>query len=133
MAYSDAAVKGLLGEHLALPEALVERYPELRTLRFRRGGLPLRIGGWMLGQATVAAITLGRTIFLAPSARLDPELLLHEFRHVQQFSERKMFPFHYIWQSLRRGYHANRYEADARSYAARRLESKTGLASDEDA
>lgn len=133
MADSNAALRGLFGEDLTLPEGLVERYPELATLRFRRGGLPLRVGGWMLGQATVAAITLGRTIFLAPATRLDPELLLHEFRHVQQFSERRTFPFRYIWQSLRRGYHANRYEADARSYAARRLERKSGLASDEDA
>lgn len=133
MAYSDAAIKGLVGEQMALPDALTDRYPELLTLRFRRGGLPLRVGGWMLGQATVAAITLGRTIFLAPGTRLDPELLLHEFRHVQQFSERKMFPFHYIWQSLRRGYHANRYEADARSYAADRLGRKTGPGSKEDA
>ena len=131
MAYSDTAIKELVGEPLALPDALTDRYPELQTLRFRRGGLPLRIGGWMLGQATVAAITLGRTIFLAPEARLDPELLLHEFRHVQQFSERKMFPFHYIWQSLRRGYYANRYEADARSYAASRLGRQTGSGSDE--
>ena len=133
MAYSDAAIKGLVGEHLALPESLTERYPELKSLRFRRGGLPVRVGGWMLGQATVAAITLGRTIFLAPGTRLDPELLLHEFRHVQQFTERKMFPFHYIWQSLRRGYHANRYEADARSYAASRLGRRAGSAHDEDA
>lgn len=122
-----------MGEHFALPDALTDRYPELLSLQFRRGGLPLRVGGWMLGQSTVAAITLGRTIFLAPHTRLDPELLLHEFRHVQQFSERKMFPFHYIWQSLRRGYYANRYEADARTYAAGRLERQTGSASDEDA
>jgi hypothetical protein len=126
-------MKGLVGEHLTLPNALTERYPELLALRFRRGGLPLRIGGLMLGQATVAAITLGRTIFLAPGTRLDPELLLHEFRHVQQFTERKMFPFHYIWQSLRRGYYANRYEADARTYAANRIGRQTGSASDEDA
>lgn len=85
----------------------------------------------MLGQATVAAITLGRTIFLAPETRLDPELLLHEFRHVQQFTERRMFPFRYIWQSLRRGYHANRYEADARTYAANRLGRNTGSGPDE--
>lgn len=122
-----------MGEHFALPEALTERYPELQSLRFRRGGLPLKVGGWMLGQSTVAAITLGRTIFLAPTTRLDPELLLHEFRHVQQFSERKMFPLSYIWQSLRRGYYANRYEADARTYAAGRLGRQTGSASDEDA
>ncbi len=131
MAHSDAALKGLVGEPLSLPEALTERYPELLTLRFRRGGLPLRVGGWMLGQATVAAITLGRTIFLASETRLDPELLLHEFRHVQQFTERRTFPFRYIWQSLRRGYHANRYEADARTYAANRLGRNTGSRPDE--
>lgn len=85
----------------------------------------------MLGQATVAAITLGRTIFLASETRLDPELLLHEFRHVQQFTERRTFPFRYIWQSLRRGYHANRYEADARTYAANRLGRNTGSRPDE--
>lgn len=93
----------------------------------------MRIGGWLLGQTTVAAIALGRTIFLAPQTRLDPELLLHEFRHVEQFAEARTFPLRYIWQSLRRGYHANRYEADARSYAARRLARNTGTGSNEDA
>jgi len=87
----------------------------------------------MLGQATVAAITLGRTIFLAPATRLDPELLLHELRHVQQFSERRTFPLRYIWESLRSGYHANRYEEDARTYAARRLARAVAPGSEEDA
>src|SRR5678816_2430238 len=59
------------------------------------------------------------TIFLAGDTRFNPELLLHELRHVQQFAERKTFPLHYIWESLRRGYHANRFEVDARAYAAR--------------
>jgi hypothetical protein len=125
-------INGLFGNAIALPEALTERFPELADLNYRRGGLPLRIGGLMLGQSTVAGITLGRTIFLAPATRLEPELLLHEFRHVQQFSEVRTFPFRYIWESLRRGYHANRYEADARSYAARRLSRTTGTGSDED-
>ncbi len=70
---------------------------------------------------------------MATRTRLDPELLLHEFRHVEQFREARTFPLRYIWQSLRRGYHANRYEADARSYAARRLERFTGNSSEEDA
>ena len=132
MADSSAAVKELFGDEIALPPELLSRYPELAQLRFRRGGLPLRVGGWMLGQATVAAITLGRTIFLAPATRLDPELLLHEFRHVQQFSERRTFPFRYIWESLRRGYYANRFEVDARSYAAQRLGRETGPGANED-
>lgn len=93
----------------------------------------MRIGGFFLGRSTVAAITLGRTIFMAPLTSLDPELLLHEFRHVEQFREARTFPLRYIWQSLRRGYHANRYEADARSYAALRLARLTGSSSEEDA
>lgn len=123
---------GLVGDRLDLPDTIAARWPELGELRFRRGGMPLRLGGWMLGQASVAAITLGRTIFLAPGTRLDPELLLHELRHVQQFAERKTFPLRYIWESLRRGYYANRYEADARSYASRRLASAAAPGSDED-
>jgi hypothetical protein len=27
----------------------------------------------------------------------------------------------YLWESLRRGYYQNRFEADARAYAARRV------------
>ena len=125
MGYIAKMKGGLAGQRMELPEALLTTWPELAELRYRRGGFPLRVGGWLLGQATVAAITLGRTIFLAPSTRLDPELLLHELRHVQQFSERKSFPLHYIWESLRRGYYANRFEADARAFAARRVAGTT--------
>ena len=122
----------LLGDAMEWPGAMAERWPELCGVRFRRGGFPLRIGGALLGQATVAAITVGKTVFLAPGTRLDPELLLHEFRHVQQFAEARMFPLRYIWQSLRRGYHANRYETDARMYAARRLVRITGSGPEKD-
>ncbi len=133
MARIAGIIAELVGRPIVLPDHLATRFPELNELRYRRGGLPLRIGGWMLGQSTVAGITLGRTIFLAHATRLEPELLLHEFRHVQQFSEVRTFPFRYIWESLRRGYHANRYEADARTYAARRLSRITGPGSGEDA
>ncbi len=132
MGYFTKIGIGLVGKHLELPRALSSQWPEFEELRFRRGGLPLRIGGWLLGQAGVSAITLGRTIFLAPTTRLDPELLLHEFRHVQQFRERKTFPVRYIWESLRRGYYANRYEADARTYAASRLARSAAPGSNED-
>lgn len=132
MGYIAKMKGGLVGDRLDLPDTIAAQWPELGELRFRRGGIPLRLGGWMLGQASVAAITLGRTIFLAPGTRLDAELLLHELRHVQQFSERKTFPLRYIWESLRRGYYANRYEADARSYASRRLASAAAPGSDED-
>jgi hypothetical protein len=111
----------LLGHPMVLPPALLDQYPELATAHWRCGGLALRIGGWCLGRSTVAGITLGRTIWLAPKAQLAPELLLHELRHVHQFAEDRAFPLRYVWRSLRHGYLRNPYEADARQFAARRV------------
>jgi hypothetical protein len=111
----------LLGAPLTLPPALLARYPELGDARWRHGGLALRVGGWILGRATVSGITLWRTIWLADRVALRPELLLHELRHVHQFQADRAFPLRYVWGTLRHGYTRNPYEADARAYAARRL------------
>jgi hypothetical protein len=73
--------------------------------------------------SSVGAVTLWRTVFLAPHARLDAELLLHELRHVHQFQSNPAFPLLYLWDTLRRGYAGNRFEVDARQYAARRVQS----------
>jgi hypothetical protein len=48
-------------------------------------------------------------------------LLLHEIRHVAQFEASAAFPLLYLWESLRRGYVRNRFEVDARAYAAARV------------
>mgnify|MGYP006951331466 CR=1 FL=1 len=114
--------RGLVGARLTLPAPLLARYPELAGARWRRGGLFVRIGGWCLGRATVSGITLGRTVWLAPHAPLAPELLLHELRHVHQFAADRAFPLRYVWRSLRHGYLRNPYEADARQFAARRVD-----------
>ena len=111
----------VLGRAVELPPQLADDYPELCRARYRVGGLPLRLGGWSLGASTVSGITLWNTVWLEPGVRWDAELLLHEIRHVQQFQASASFPVQYIWESLRRGYHANRFEADARRYASARL------------
>jgi hypothetical protein len=111
----------LIGEPESLATDVVTRYPELGRLRLRRGGLPPRLGGWALGRATVAAITLRRWVFLAPHVRVHPPLLLHELRHVQQFEASPLFPIRYVWASLRYGYQHNPFEADARDFSARRV------------
>ena len=100
---------------------MIQEYPDLASVHWRRGGLPVYIAGWCLGQRSVAAITLWRVVFLAPAVRLDAELLLHELRHFYQFQASAAFPLRYLWECVRRGYVDNRYEVDARSYAARRL------------
>jgi hypothetical protein len=114
-------VRWLLGTPCTLPAPLLARHPELRQARWRRGGLALRVGGWCLGRSTVAGITLWHTIWLAEHVVPEPELLLHELRHVHQFQEDRAFPIKYLWQSLRHGYVDNPYERDAHAYAARRL------------
>ena len=114
-------IQTLVGQSMTLPREITDRFPELDAVNWRRGGMPVRIAGWFLGQQSAAAITLWRTVFLAPAQRPEAELLLHELRHVHQFEERLTFPLQYIWESLRRGYYKNRFEADARAYAARRV------------
>lgn len=120
------AVHALLGAPMPLPHALLVRFPELAQARWRRGGLFVRVGGWCLGTRTVAGITLWRTVWLAPRVPLHPELLLHELRHVHQFASSPLFPLRYIWESLRRGYRANRYEIDAVTFARRRVQGAAG-------
>src|SRR6266513_3099299 len=66
MGVGSQLIAALIGEPFELPPELLRRYPELANARYRRGGLPVRIGGWALGSSTAAAITLRRIIFLAP-------------------------------------------------------------------
>lgn len=94
------------------------------------GGLPPRVGGWGLGQRSVAGITLWRTVWLAPDARLHPGLLLHELRHVQQFEASRLFPLLYLLDAITRGYRRNRYELDAEAYAHARLAERGRLSQD---
>ena len=111
----------LMGHPMDLPRGLLAGYPELSEARWRRGGVLVRVAGVFLGRRSVAAVTLWRTVWIAPGVALSGELLLHELRHVHQFEERLTFPLLYVWESLRHGYHQNRFEADARAYAARRV------------
>jgi hypothetical protein len=111
----------LIGRATTLPPGLIDRYPELAQARWRRGGLPVRVGGWCLGQRAVSAITLWHTIWLDTESSPSEELLLHEIRHVAQFQASATFPLLYLWESVRRGYVRNRFEVDARAYAAARV------------
>ena len=113
----DRLRRALVGRPVSISRPMLAQHPELAEARWRAGGLPLRIGGWFLGQSTVGGITLWRTIFLADPDRASPVLLLHELAHVRQFAEERTFPLRYCWESLRRGYARNRYETEADSFA----------------
>lgn len=114
-------IRRLLGSPMVLSPDVLARFPELHGARFRAGGLPVRVGGWLLGRSRVDAVTLWRTVFVAREIEPSPELLLHELRHVQQFCGSRTFPFRYIWETIRRGYSGNLFERDARSFAASRV------------
>lgn len=111
----------LFGEPLELDLRLLRDFPELRSARYRRGGAPPRVGGWCLGVRSVAAIALGRTVWLAREVDLTPELLLHEHAHVEQWRTVPWFAARYVWETLRRGYFNNRFEVAARKAADDRL------------
>ena len=115
------ALQWVVGVPLVLPAQLLAQYSELENAAWRRGGLAVRVGGWCLGRASVSGITLWRTVWVAPSVALAPELLLHELRHVHQFASDALFPLRYVWRGLRHGYIDNPYEADARAFAQQRL------------
>lgn len=117
----------LFGRRIRLTPDLTAAAPELKAVRWRLGGLPPRIAGWCLGRRTVAAVTLWNTVYLGRNVHVTLELLLHEFRHVQQFHGSRAFPLLYLWETVIHGYHRNRYEQDAREYAARRIRAVSTL------
>ena len=125
------SVTGLLvGRPIELPRQMLRAHPELGEARWRRGGLPPRIGGAFLRRRTVAGITLWRTVFLGNGVPLHAELLLHELGHVRQFVSSRAFPFRYLMESLRRGYSNNRYERDAQTFAETRLRAARTISQD---
>ena len=121
----DSVVRGTAGLPFGLPPDLIEAFPELATVTWRLGGFPLRVGGWFLGRGSVAAITIGSTVFLSPAGVPSLHLLLHELGHVRQFRRDKTFAIRYLWESLRRGYSRNRFEAEAEQFAEEVLWSST--------
>jgi len=117
MGAAGRIVDALIGTPLTPAPHLVARWPELGRVRWRRGGIPPRIPALFFGTPSVA-VTLWSYVFLGPGLEPTPDLLLHELRHVQQFQSIRGFPMRYLWELARRGYRANRFEADARDYAA---------------
>lgn len=68
------------------------------------------------------ATTRRNRILLRDSASTfwcDPELVLHEYFHVlRQWQPRRLTIWRYLVESLYRGYWLNRYEIEARQFAA---------------
>jgi Domain of unknown function (DUF4157) len=90
------------------------------VIRIKERSLLARIAAWWLG-VKVVALTWGETIHLhgADTRALlqDKSWLRHELKHVEQFRRYGFLKFLilYVWETLRKGYHQNRFELEARA------------------
>ena len=80
---------------------------------------------WLKPLPWIRAITGPGRIWLRGRADdffADPELVLHEYCHVlQQWAPGRLSVLSYLGESLRHGYWHNRFEVEARAFAAREL------------
>ena len=66
------------------------------------------------------AIVIGKTIYLYNTTKQDflndEKWVKHELCHVKQFQQNGylLFIAKYLWESIKHGYHNNRYEIEAR-------------------
>ena len=66
------------------------------------------------------AIVIGKTIHLHNTSKQaflkDEKWVKHELCHVKQFQQNGnlIFIIKYLWESIRHGYHNNKYEVEAR-------------------
>ena len=89
-----------------------------------------RLARWKLGGKGRVAMVIGRTVYLSgvtgAEFLADAEWVAHEQVHLRQFRQFGFWPFlgRYLWESVRVGYYANRYEVEARQEAARVVNSR---------
>ena len=78
-----------------------------------------RLGAWKLRTSRMA-MTIGNTIHLHNTSKQefleDNRWVKHELKHVEQYQQYGLIRFlwKYTIESIRRGYHNNRFEVEAR-------------------
>ena len=89
------------------------------NIRIREHSLLARLAAWKLNSDSVA-IVFGNTIHLwkvdKSSFLQNKRWLLHEMEHIRQYQQWGFcrFLFYYLVESIRNGYHNNRFEIEAR-------------------
>ena len=79
-----------------------------------------RIAAYKLGTKKVA-IVIGNAVHLHNTSKEeflnDQRWVKHELCHIRQFKQHGFFIFivKYLWESLKKGYYNNKYEAEARA------------------
>lgn len=114
----------MTGRNVSLPPALRASLLEL----FGPGVDAVRIieHSWYAGlHGRIVATTRRRRIYLRGSAAEffdDPEIVLHEYFHVlRQWEPKRLSIPRYLLEWFRRGYWDNRFEIEAREFAADHL------------
>jgi len=88
-------------------------------MRIRENSWIARIAAWKLSSKQVA-IVIGKTIHLHNTTKEEflqnERWVKHELCHIRQFKEHGFFRFiiMYLWESMKKGYYNNKYEAEAR-------------------
>jgi hypothetical protein len=86
----------------------------------KENSLFARIAAFKLGTKSVAMV-LGKTIHLHNTTKKEflqnKQWVKHELCHIRQFKQHGYFFFivKYVWESIRSGYHNNKYEVEARA------------------
>lgn len=122
----EALQVALFGRRIDPPDGLPGDAVPPRVV-LRSGGLIPRVGGILSGMGrSAAAVTLRRTIVVAPGVRLSGRLLAHELAHVRQWERDPLFPIRYTMATLRHGYRNNPYEVEAREVEASYARAQSG-------
>jgi len=111
----------------------INRLKPFGCLRVRMS-LPKRRCGWKMTIFSHFG-TLGRILLAISGAAFvaDPDLLLHEYFHVlRQWRTAQLTRWRYVVESARCGYWNNRYEREAREFAAGAVEQYRGYLRDPD-
>ena len=91
----------------------------MKEVRIKENSLLARIAAYKL-KTKQCAIVINRTIYLHNTSRenfmANRKWLLHELKHVEQYQRYGAIRFIllYLYETVRRGYHNNRFEVEAR-------------------
>lgn len=91
----------------------------INDIKIKERSWKAKIAARWLGVDNVA-FTIGKTIHLYNASKQeflrDEKWVKHELKHVEQFARHGFLPFifKYVIETLRRGYHNNKYEVEAR-------------------
>jgi hypothetical protein len=99
---------------------IMRKTPGNINFRIKEQSWLASLAAWKLGARSVA-IVFGNTIHLCNTSRteflMNESWLKHELCHIRQYRQYGLLNFllRYLWESLKKGYYQNKYEAEARA------------------